>query len=110
MNDIYAKIDKYHNAIYKEAAPEYLGDPESVGRYLASIIHFLVRRISAERRPHSIENLKKKIYYLNEYDMAAKKTPASSSLGQSITLVKTLLLSHNPEYIRKVLNSVVRSL
>ena len=51
----------------KMASAIDLGDPDSSGKYLADLIKFLLRRISAERRPRAIENLRKKIYYLNEY-------------------------------------------
>lgn len=97
-------------AILKAASAIELGDPEYAGKYLADLVKFLTRRISPERRNLSMDNLKKKIYYLNEYNIASKKTPPSSSLGQSITLLKTILLEHSPEYIRKVLNSIVRHL
>lgn len=87
-----------------------LGDPAFSGKYLADLIRFLLRRISAPNRQKAIESLKKKIYYINEFDIAAKKTPPSSSMGQSITLIKTILLEHPPQYIRNVLNSIVRNL
>lgn len=102
--------DDHMNAFKKQASAINLGDPEFAGKYLADLLRFLLRRISAERRPKSIESLKRKIYYLNEYVMAGKKTPPSSSMGQSIVLLKNILLEHPPTYIRTVLNSIVRNL
>jgi hypothetical protein len=87
-----------------------LGDPAFSGKYLADLIKFLLRRISAQNRQKAINSLKKKIYYINEFDIAAKKTPPSSSMGQSITLIKTILLEHSPQYIRSVLNNIVSNL
>lgn len=85
-----------------------LGNPEYAGKYLADVLKFVMRRISPEKRIKSLENLRKKVYYLNEYQMAAKKVPPSSAIGQSITLLKHILLEHDPKYIRNVLNSVVK--
>jgi hypothetical protein len=96
--------------IEKSASAIDLGNAEAAGAYLANLVKFLLRRISQERRAHAIDSMKKKIYYINEYNIAAKKTPPSSSMGQAITLIKTILLEHHPEYIRNVLNSIVRNL
>jgi transcription termination factor NusB len=97
-------------AFEKSASAIDLGNAEAAGAYLANLVKFLLRRISNDRRPHAIDSMKKKIYYINEYNIAAKKTPPSSSMGQAITLIKTILLEHHPEYIRNVLNSIVRNL
>lgn len=78
-----------------------------VGQYLANIIKFTVSRISTERRPKSIETLKGKLYRLNESELANKKLPASSSMGQAITFVKHVLFNHDPQYIRQVINYIV---
>lgn len=94
----------------KSASAIDLGNANAAGAYLANLVKFLLRRISNERRPHAIDSMKKKIYYINEYNIAAKKTPPSSSMGQAITLIKTILLEHHPEYIRNVLNAIVRNL
>jgi transcription termination factor NusB len=94
----------------KAASAIELGNPEYAGKYLADIVKFLMRRISTERRQKSIDSLRQKIYYMNEYNMAAKRVPASSAMGQSITLLKHILLEHPPQYIRSVLNSVVKHL
>ena len=96
--------------IEKSASAIDLGDANKAGEYLANLLKFLLRRISPERRPRAIEGLKRKVYYINEYQIASKKVPASSSIGQSITLLKTLLLEHEPQYIRGVLNSIVKHL
>jgi hypothetical protein len=103
-------IDSGKETLEKAASAINLGDPESAGQYLAQLLRFILRRISPERRQKAIETLKRKVYYLNEYGIAQKRTPASASLGNSITLLKTLLLEHKPEYIRATLNAIVRYL
>lgn len=101
---------KFNEKLVKSAAASELGDPKLVGRYMADIIRFTLKKISPENRPKSILSLKNKIYYLNENEIAEKKMPASSALGQSITFVKHVLFSRQPDYIRKVLNSIVENL
>lgn len=106
MKGITFEDDK--RAMEKAASAIELGDPEYAGRYLSDVLKFVMRRISPERRQKSIDNLRKKVYYLNEYQLAARRVPPSSAIGQSITLLKHILLEHKPQYIRAVLNSVVK--
>lgn len=101
---------KFSKKLVKKAAVAELGDPVLVGKYLADIIRFILNRISVEKRPGAIANLRNKLYALNERELSDKKMPASSALGQSITFVKTVLFNQDQSYIRKVLNHLVRSL
>jgi transcription termination factor NusB len=71
---------------------------------------FLLRRIPDGKRPAAIQAIKKKLYMLNEYEISRKSTPSHSSMGQAITIVKNILLEHNPQYIRNVLNALVKNL
>lgn len=87
-----------------------LGDPRMTGRSISQIIRFLLRKIPFTKRPHAMMGLRKKIWELSEYDMAAKKSPDTASIGQAITFIKTLLNGKQPAYIRQVLSEVVRSL
>ena len=94
----------------KVAAAMDLGSPINVGRYLADWIKFILRRIKPENRQKAIDLMRKKIYYLNEYEISGKKLPAGSSYGQSITTVKHILFGHPANYVRSVLNSIVEHL
>lgn len=94
----------------KEAAAVQLGAPEKVGKYLSDIVKFMLQRISAERRPNSINSLKKKFYSFNINELANKKLPASSSIGQSLTFVKHVLFNQQPQYIKSVLEHLIRNL
>lgn len=96
--------------IVKQAGPAELGQAALVGKYLADIVRFTLNRIKPESRPKSINSLKRKIYLLNENELAGKKMPASSSMGQAITFIKHVLFAHEPSYIRQVLNSTVAHL
>lgn len=115
LNVSFAKLSsKYKiqvdDKVVKIATKSDLGAADSVGRYLADIIKFILKRISPAKRQGSINRLKRKIYYLNENEISLKKMPASSAMGQSITFVKTVLFNKDAKYIREVLNHLVRAL
>jgi len=87
-----------------------LGDPAFAGRAISEIVKFLMRKIPYEQRPHRVLSMRQKILELDEYDMANKKSPETASMGQSITLIKTLLNGKDPMYIRKTLENIVGNL
>lgn len=96
--------------LYKLAQNSLGGDITITGRHVADIVKFLLRKISYVNRYHSMLKLREKIWNLDEYDMASKKSPPTASLGQSITFIKTLLNGKDPGYIRGVLSEIVRNL
>src|SRR5258708_39536495 len=62
-------------AMMKQAAEALnLGDPQFAGQRLAQLVKFLLSRVSPEKQSHAISLMKRKIYYLNEYDIGKKKT------------------------------------
>lgn len=101
---------KLSKKLVKKAAITELGNPAEVGKYLSNIVKFTLNRISPENRARSIENVKRKLYNLNERELSDKNMPASSAIGQSITFVKTVLFNHDQTYIRQVLNHLVSNL
>lgn len=92
-----------------KVATQYLNnaDPKLIGKYLSDIVKFLMNRISQKNRQKSINKLKYKFYTMDVNELANKKLPASSSMGQAITFVKNVLFNNNPHFITKVLNSLV---
>jgi transcription termination factor NusB len=107
--EIIAEIT-YDDLLFKAATSIEMGDPLYAGKYLSEIIKFLLRRISPEKQAKALDLMKRKVWYINEYDIASKKIPASAAYGQAITLLKHILMEHSPNYIRAVLNSIVRNL
>jgi len=103
------KLSYLTEGLAKLGAAE-LGNPKDVGIYLASLIKFILRKISDKNRNKSIKNLKNKIYLLNEYELAGKKLPPAASIGQSLVIIKHLLFGKDPAYIRAVLNSIAAHL
>jgi len=112
----YDKLEKIESSDIEERMvklAEYMvtmDDPAMAARGIAVIINFLTRRIEPNKRLYSLLNLKRKIYELDEYQIASKKSPNTASLGQSITFLKTILNGRPPYYIRKVINEVVKNI
>jgi len=101
---------KLNKELIKNATVSELGDPDLVGKYIADIIRFTLSRIPQDKRSGAIDNLKKKIYALSEYDISSKNLPDMAALGQSITFIKHILFNHEPGYIRNVINNIVKNL
>jgi hypothetical protein len=87
-----------------------MGKPDRAGKGIADIVKFLTQRIPPEARVASMLNLKNQILHLDELEISHKKTPPTATLGQSITFIKTILIGHNPKYIRDVITSICRNL
>lgn len=110
MQEAVKFVDELGANLAKTAAAIDMGEASYAGKFIAQFIKFLMRKISIENRPKALNNLKNKIYLLNENELAAKKMPASSAIGQAISLTKNLLMTHSPQYIREVLNSIAGNL
>lgn len=115
LQNAMVKFNKIHKVkldkeMVKNAAVSELGTPEQIGKYLSDIVKFTVARMPLEKRPTAIDKLKQRFYSMHEGEIADKKLPDSSAIGQSITFVKHVLFNHDPHYIREVLNSLVRNL
>ena len=87
-----------------------MGDPGIAGKNISDIIRFIIGRIPSDKRNESIVNLRNKIWTLDPYDISSKKTPATASLGQAITFIKTILIGHDPIYIKRVIQEIMRNL
>lgn len=97
--------------MYKLAAGViYMGDPRQAGKGIADIVLFLLKRIDIKNRNKAIDKMKLKILALNPLELSSKKSPASASMGQAITFIKTILNGHNPIYIKSILNEIVKNL
>lgn len=101
---------KVKKKLVKHATISELGNPILVGRYLADIVRFTLNRIAPNKRPNAIESLRRKFYAFNVNEIANKNLPPTSAIGQSITFVKHVLFNHDPQYVREVLNNLVRNL
>jgi len=87
-----------------------MGDPMMAGKSIASVVKFIMKRMTDAGKTDSITNLRGKILAINEHEVASKQTPISAAMGQSIAFIKNILSGQNPEFIRQVLNNVGRFL
>lgn len=94
----------------KNANAIEMGDSVFAGKQLSDLVKFLLRRIPEAKRSAAIHTMKRKLYMINEYEISQKTTPPHSSMGQTISIIKNILLEHNPQYIRNVLNALVKNL
>jgi len=101
---------KVNKKLVKNASVSELGDPVLVGKYLADIVRFTLNKMAPDKRAKAIENLRRKFYAFNVNEIANKNLPPSSAIGQSITFVKHVLFNHDAQYVRDVLNNLVRNL
>ena len=96
--------------LFKTAAISDAVSPEQLGDYLANIVHILLLRISPVSRHKSLFSLKNKIRSFNVSELANKEMPPSSAIGQSISFIKNILFTQEPEFVRSVLRQVLKKL
>jgi hypothetical protein len=101
---------KLKKKLVKSAAVSELGNPILVGKYLADIVRFTLNKMEPQARNQAIDSLRKKFYVFNADEIANKKMPPTSSIGQAIIFVKHVLFNQQPDYIRAVINNLVRDL
>lgn len=87
-----------------------LGDPDLAGKSLADIVMFLLRRIPPHQRPNAIRKMIIKFRTINSEEIADKDMKPFSSMGQSISFVKNVLSGHDVQYVRRVLDAIIRNL
>jgi len=99
---------KISKSLIKSASITELGSPEDIGHYLANVVNFIMNKISDEKRNKSKVSLKSKLLTLNPNDLSSKNMPNSAAIGQAISFIKNTLYNHNPDFIRRVLDSTIR--
>jgi len=101
---------KLDTKMIKNATVAELGNAIQVGKYLSDIVKFTLQRLPLEKQQNAINKLKLKFSVINESEISSKQLPYSSAMGQAITFVKHVLFNHDTNYVRAVLNSLVREL
>jgi hypothetical protein len=108
--DLFNSLHPLKLKIEKNASMAEMVSPEQAGLYISNIIKFTLNKINATSHPKALRSIMRKIYVLNENVLAAKRTPPSSSIGQSIAYVKNVLSGNNPQFIRATINNIVKYL
>jgi len=104
------KKSNSYNRMIKLASILDLGNPNLAGKSLGDIVLFLLRRIPKEERSKAISSMISKIRNINVQDVSSKNMGDYSSMGQSLTFIKNVLTGHEEEYVKKVLDSIIRNL
>lgn len=94
----------------EKAARGFSHDPKFVAKQIINIIDVLIGGMSPEAQQRAYPNLREKIKDLNAFDMSQKRKPGGSSIGVSIGLVKNILNSRDPHFIRMVIDQIGREL
>jgi hypothetical protein len=115
LQETVIKFNKIHKIrlskdLVKNAAIAELGSAEDVGKYLSNIVKFIIAKVPQENRYKYIDKLRQKFYNLDVLELSNKDMPESSSMGQAITFIKTVLINHDPGYIKEVISYLVRYL
>lgn len=87
-----------------------MGNADMAGKTIANMVKYLASRMPTSEQSKVLSILRNRISKLNEYEIAAKRNPPSSALGQAIAFIKNMLSAKNAGYIRDVLNKTVDNL
>lgn len=102
---------KQHNRLLKIAKRvDSIGDYRATGFALAQIILFILRKVKFDSRPKFKNKIRQKLLEMNFSEMGQKSSPPTASIGQAITFVKTILNGQNPDYIKSVVNQIIKNL
>jgi hypothetical protein len=94
----------------KLASKLELGNPDVAGKSLAEISKFLLKRIPEHKRPDAIRKMIIKLRIMNAEEIADKDMKDYSSMGQSLSFIKNVLAGNDKDYIRRVLDAIIRNM
>lgn len=100
-------LEKFSSKIIKKEASI---DTNQLSTHMSNIIKLLVEKIKPENRHKAIMSIKSKLSNVDINDMANKNMPASTAIGQSITLVKNVLFDKQPALIKDIITKVINKL
>jgi len=96
--------------VLKLASKLELGNPDVAGKSLAEISKFLLKRIPDYKRPEAIRKMIIKLRIMNAEEIASKEMKDYSSMGQSLSFIKNVLSGHDKDYVRRVLDAIIRNM
>ncbi len=83
-----------------------LGPAQRTADSIVKIINFLLFRVPQKDKARYLSRIKGKIIRIPVGEISQKKMPASSSIGQAISLTKQILSGFDPIFVRSVINLV----
>ena len=94
----------------KKEAQIMENNPVYVAETLEKIIKIMIDRISTEKRPGAMQNIKQKILDFNTIELSQKKSPGGAAIGASLGLIKNILNSKDPYFINIVISELAKRL
>ena len=85
-------------------------DPAYVADRIYDIITILVSSMPYESWGNSYRSISDKMKEMNVLEISNKKSPGGASIGVSISLIKNILNSKDPYFIRMVLDELSKKL
>ena len=86
------------------------GNPQYVAEKIFDIIQIMVSSMPYEKWHGSYSSIYEKINEMNTLELSNKKSPGGASIGVSISLIKNILNSKDPYFIRLVLDELSKKL
>ena len=85
-------------------------DPVYVAETLEKIIRVMIAKISVDKRPGAILNIRDRLQGFNVMEISSKKAPGGAAIGASLGLLKNVLNSSDPYFINIVLKELYNRL
>ena len=85
-------------------------NPTYVAERIYDIISIMVSSMPYENWGNSYRSINEKINEMNVLEISNKKSPGGASIGVSISLIKNILNSKDPYFIRLVLDELSKKL
>lgn len=67
------------------------------------IMIFMLYRVPPEKRGRFLSRIRGKVEEMNPVEMAGKRVPINSTIGQAVSVTKNILNGLNPEFVQQVL-------
>jgi nanoRNase/pAp phosphatase (c-di-AMP/oligoRNAs hydrolase) len=85
-------------------------NPTYVANVISDIIYVMISSMPYESRYFSYSSINEKINDMNIMEISNKKSPGGAPIGASISLIKNILNSKDPYFIKLVLDELSKKL
>jgi hypothetical protein len=85
-------------------------NPQHVAEKIFDIIQIMVSSMSYDKWHGAYSSIYDKMNEMNVLEISNKKSPGGASIGVSISLIKNILNSKDPYFIRLVLDELSKKL
>ena len=85
-------------------------DPAVMAAAIYQVIEFVLAKVPPQKRTKRKMRIQQKIMQLNPNILSSKRLPESSSIGQTLTIIKNMMFGKSQPYIASVLRDLLRRL